>query len=656
MPPPCRPGTRGYPRPQLRRAGWKSLDGIWDFALDRPARWTIPEDVAWDRTILVPFAPEAQRSGIGETGFFDACWYRRRVEPPAMRPGERLLLHFGAVDYDATVWVQRSMVARHEGGYTPFSVDITEYLPSSGPIEIVVRAFDDPADLAKPRGKQDWQLEPHSIWYPRTTGIWQTVWLERLPACAIRSVRWTPSLERWELDCFAKIDGRSADRMRLRLRLVSRGNLLVDDTYAVVSGEVHRRIALSDPGIDDYRNNLLWRPGSPTLIEAELELIGQDGRTIDRVESYTALRAIALQGDRILLNGRPYPLRLVLDQGYWPETGMTAPDDAALRRDVELARAMGFNGVRKHQKIEDPRYLYWADRLGLLVWAEMPSAYRFTRQSVERLTREWLEAMERDHSHPCIMAWVPFNESWGVPNLPDNAPERHYVQALYHLTKTLDPSRPVVGNDGWESVATDIIGIHDYDSDPDRIARRYHAEEARPRLLRRERPGGRMLVLEGPAAGAEHPLVLSEFGGIAFAPGQSGTWGYSRCDDAGMLAAAYEGLLAVVRSVEMFSGFCYTQFADTYQEANGLLYADRTPKFSLERIAAATRGRHARPWELPDSMELIALEGPRQEGAASELELGPLGELGGESEKESSLDTSSPTEGAREANEEAQHD
>jgi hypothetical protein len=250
---------------------------------------------------------------------------------------------------------------------------------------------------------------------------------------------------------------------------------------------------------------------------------------------------------------------------------------------------MGFNGVRKHQKIEDPRYLYWADRLGLLVWEEMPSAYRFTRESVLRVVREWTEAIERDFSHPCLMAWVPINESWGVPNLPDSAPERHYVQALYYLTRTLDPTRPVIGNDGWESVATDIIGIHDYDHDPERIARRYHAEEVLPRLFRRERPGGRVLVLEGHAH-ADHPIVLSEFGGIAFAPDGRRTWGYARSSTTDELRERYMRLLTVVRSLGLLAGYCYTQFADTYQEANGLLYADRRPKFPIDDIAAATRG------------------------------------------------------------------
>ena len=268
---------------------------------------------------------------------------------------------------------------------------------------------------------------------------------------------------------------------------------------------------------------------------------------------------------------------------------MTPPDDAALRRDIELAKAMGFNGVRKHQKIEDPRYLYWADRLGLLVWAEMPSAYRFTQDSVRRTTKEWMAVLARDSGHPCIIAWVPFNESWGVPNLPMNPAERHYVRALYHLTRTLDPARPVIGNDGWESVATDIIGIHDYDADAERLSKRYLADEILPRLFKRERPGGRLLVLEGERH-ADQPIVLSEFGGITLAADENTTWGYSRARSGADLADRFTALMTVIRSLGVISGFCYTQFSDTYQEANGLLYADRTPKIPLDQIAAAVRG------------------------------------------------------------------
>jgi beta-galactosidase/beta-glucuronidase len=577
-----------YPRPQLQRRDWTSLNGAWDFVIDPDGAVGDPADVVWRHKIQVPFSPETPRSGIGDTSLYRACWYRCSFAPPALAPGERLLLHFGAVDYQATVWVNDTLVASHRGGYTPFSADITPALRRDRPCVLVVRADDDPYDLAKPRGKQDWSLHPHSIWYPRTTGIWQTVWLERVPATRIARIRWTANLERWEIGFACWIDGPVADGTRLSLRLSAGDALLAEDSYAIVASEVHRRIALSDPGIDDSRNGLLWSPRTPTLIDAHIQMLAADGRVIDDVTSYTALRSVGVEGDRFVLNGRPYQLRLVLDQGYWPETGLTAPDDDALRADVELARAMGFNGVRKHQKIEDPRYLYWADRLGLLVWGEMPSAYRFTQTSVDRVTTEWIDVVQRDYSHPCIIAWVPFNESWGVPNLPTNMAERHYVRTLYHLTKTLDPTRPVVGNDGWESVATDVIGIHDYDSDPDRIAARYHAEETLPRLFRRERPGGRLLVLEGERH-ADLPIMLSEFGGITYSR-ETGTWGYSRAESAQTLADGYAALLTTVRSLAVFSGFCYTQFADTYQEANGLLFADRTPKFPLEEIAAATSG------------------------------------------------------------------
>jgi beta-galactosidase/beta-glucuronidase len=575
-----------HPRPQLRRP-WTSLDGDWRFALDPDARWKHPAAVEWGRTIRVPFAPETAASGVGEPGFYKACWYARTVDPPTLQTGERWVVHFGAVDYEAEVWANGVPVASHRGGYTPFSADLTAF--AGGPVDLAVRAADDPHDLAKPRGKQDWQLHPHSIWYPRATGIWQPVWWEVLPAAHVGRVRWTPTVERWEVGLEVWVHGEPADDSRLRARLWAGPILLADDTYRVVAGEVHRRIALSDPGIDDYRNELLWSPERPTLIRAELELIGPSGRVVDAVGSYTALRSVAVQGDRFVLNGRPLTLRLVLDQGYWPDSGQTPPDDAALRRDVELAKAMGFNGVRKHQKIEDPRYLYWADALGLLVWEEMPSAYRFSPEAVARLTAEWQAVIERDRSHPCVVAWVPFNESWGVPDLPDSPAQRHYVQALYHLTKTLDPTRPVVGNDGWESVATDVIGIHDYDDKLAEIARRYGADEAMSRLFRKERPGGRMLILGNTDAHPPHPVVLTEFGGIAYSPADR-TWGYSRANSAADFGERYGRLLAVVRSLNVLAGFCYTQFADTFQEANGLLFADRTPKIPLADIARATRG------------------------------------------------------------------
>lgn len=577
-----------YPRPQLVRDSWNSLNGVWRFCFADGAAYSSPTDpIEWTHDIVVPFAPEANASGLGDTGFHTCCWYRRDFE--ADTAAGRLILHFGAVDYAAKVWVNDVFVAAHEGGHTPFCADISDALRPGGPQVLTVQVHDDPLDLAKPRGKQDWLLDAHSIWYPRTTGIWQTVWLERVPATYISTLRWTPYFEGFEIGCEIHVEGKILEDLMVQVKIRHGSTLLADDMYKLVGQEASRKIALSDPGIDDSRNELLWSPERPTLLDAELILF-HEGRPLDSVRSYTALRSIAINRDRLMLNGRPYPLRLVLDQGYWPDTLMTAPSDEALRRDVELAKAMGFNGVRKHQKIEDPRYLYWADKLGLLVWEEMPSAYRFSPKAITRIVREWSEAIARDYSHPCIIVWVPFNESWGVPNLTAIQAHRNAVEALYHLTKTLDSTRPVIGNDGWEASATDILGIHDYDFDAEKLRARYEVTDPVRTLFDQRRPGGRILTLDGfPHRG--QPIVLTEFGGIAFDKSRaaSGTWGYSRAHSEENFHHLYRSLLEVANTTFMFSGFCYTQFADTFQEANGLLCADRTPKIPLEQISAATR-------------------------------------------------------------------
>ena len=580
---------RAHPNPQLQRSQWISLNGSWRFLFDDERSLHHPLEIdGWDRTIQVPFPPESEASGIGDRGFHACCWYERDFE---LQPDNgRVILRFGAVDYAAKVWVNNHLAATHEGGHTPFFADITSLLEPSGRQKVTVLVVDDPHDLTKPRGKQDWQEEPHAIWYPRTTGIRQTVWIERVARTYVDKIRWTPHVESYALRFETRVAGDPVEDLAIEVTLRHGKRLLARDRYQVIDHEADRFIVLADPGIDDFRNELLWSPERPTLLDATVRLLAGD-RVIDEFTSYTALRSVSVLRDRFMLNGRPYMLRMVLDQGYWPETLMAAPSDEALRKDVELAKAMGFNGVRKHQKIEDPRYLYWADRLGLMVWEEMPSAYRFTRTAIKRTVREWSEAIERDYSHPCVVAWIPFNESWGVPELTAQQAQRHAVEALYHLTKTLDATRPVIGNDGWESSATDIIGIHDYDANTEHLRQRYGPEIKTEQLFDRRRPGGRVLTLDGyPHRG--QPIMLTEFGGIALArassPAAPHTWGYSTAKDSDEFAVLFERLVEAVVHTALFSGFCYTQFADTFQEANGLLRADRTPKIPLARIAKAT--------------------------------------------------------------------
>jgi hypothetical protein len=287
------------------------------------------------------------------------------------------------------------------------------------------------------------------------------------------------------------------------------------------------------------------------------------------------VRSVGFSGGRFLLNGRPYYLRLALEQGYWPESHLAAPSGEALRREVELAKALGFNGVRIHQKVEDPRFLYWCDRLGLLVWGEMANAFVFSPEAVQRLVREWMEVLERDYSHPCIVTWVPLNESWGVPALERDPAQQHYVQALYHLTHTLDRTRPVIGNDGWEHIASDVWGVHDYALDGATLRERYGTHEALERTLSQVQPHFRTLVLPETHRAGE-PLMLTECGGISYAPRPGEPWfGYGTVESKDAFLAKYEDIIGAILDCPTIAGFCYTQLTDTEQETNGLLGADR---------------------------------------------------------------------------------
>ena len=583
-----------HPRPQLTRDRWTDLCGPWRFAFDDADTgvaqgWFGRED-AFDRTIVVPFPPESPASGIGDSAPHPVVWYRRTfVVAEADREGG-LLLHFGAVDYRATVWLNGHRVAEHEGGHTPFTVDIAPYLVDGDEQVVVVRAEDAPHDLAQPRGKQDWEPAPHKIWYGRTTGIWQPVWLEPVPAVHITQVRWTPDLDRAVLDLRVGLNRAPArDRpLRMRIRLSLRGESLADQAIVVVGTEARVGIAL-DPGrIAMDRDRYLWSPRYPNLLDAELTLLDGDA-VVDRCGSYAGLRSAGVANGRFLLNRLPYYLRLVLAQNYWPESHLAPPGPKALRREVELVKAMGFNGVRIHQKVEDPRFLYWCDTLGLLVWGEMANAYAFTPEAIEKLTREWLAVLRRDHSHPCIVTWVPLNESWGVPNLEQDPAQRDYVKGLYSLTRALDPSRPVIGNDGWEHVASDFWGIHDYALDGTTLRERYGSHDAIERTLRQTQPHYRSIA-QPDALRAGEAVLLTEFGGISHAPTAGDRWhGYGTVGTTEAFLEKYRELVDAILDSPAIAGFCYTQLTDTEQETNGLLTEDRSPKLDPAAVREITR-------------------------------------------------------------------
>ena len=472
----------------------------------------------------------------------------------------------------------------------------------------MVRAEDSPTDVTQPRGKQGWFGEPQRIWYHRTTGTWQPVWLEPLPEISIDELRWTPDLARGMLGLGARLSSTPTTPLRLRVRLSLHGQVICDDTYEATRADLRREVSLDLGKLAMGRNEILWSPRFPNLVDAELTLLDGD-RVIDEVRSYVGLRSCGVGNGRFLLNGLPYYPRLVLEQGYWPESHLAAPSPDALRREVELVKSLGFNGVRVHQKVEDPRFLYWCDRLGLLVWAELPSAYAFGPTTVERLTREWLEILRRDYSHPCIVTWVPMNESWGVPNLQADPAQRAFVRSIYALTQALDQTRPVIGNDGWEHVASDIWGIHDYAPDGETLRARYGSADAVEETLRTVQPHYRAIAVHGQVREGQ-PVMLTEFGGISDLGDPDQRWtAYGSVQGRDAFLRQYNELVTAVLNSPAIAGFCYTQLTDTEQETNGLLTADRRPKLDVAAVRAITsRPSAAIPGELITNVQTAQLE------------------------------------------------
>ena len=607
-----------YPRPQLLRGEWTDLGGEWDLRFDDADtglrdRWFAPATaVPFDRTIIVPFPPESPASGINDTGFHPVVWYRRSITAPP-RDGGRTLLHFGAVDYRCTVWLGGSLLGHHEGGHTPFSFDITDVFDGVGEHALVVRAEDDPLDVAQPRGKQDWELDPHVIWYHRTTGIWQPVWLETVPDLHIDHLAFTPDVTTGSVVVTVELNRRPGVDTCLDVELSYEGEPLASHTIAVHSHRVDVTIVVPRQINGQNYEELLWSDASPRLIDVRLELgdrdsaatdtavtdtavsdtVPTDTAVTDTVFSYFGLRSATVDRGRFMLNDRPVFLRSVLSQGYWPQSHLAAPSADALRAEVQLIKDLGFNAARVHQKIEDPRFLYWADRLGLLLWEEMPSAYEFSSTAARRVVAEWSDVIRRDSSHPSIVTWVPLNESWGVQHIAHDATVREYARSLFHLTKSLDPTRPVVSNDGWEHLDSDIWSIHDYEASGDVVAARYADRASVDALFTGLGPAGRRLRLsDEPDRG--QPVMLTEFGGIKFAPDSEfdNAWGYSTASSPDDFATRLGSLLDAVRSSDVLAGYCYTQLTDTGQETNGIVTADRTPKLPVDRVRAIMTGEN----------------------------------------------------------------
>ncbi|MHA7966469.1 glycoside hydrolase family 2 protein [Paenibacillus sp. CAU 1782] len=569
-----------HPRPQFMRNAWLNLNGEWQFEFDASRsgkeRGLHKPEAELGRTIVVPFCPESKLSGIGHTDFIPAVWYKRSfVLPPDWQSGE-VLLHFGAVDYESDVWINDVYVGRHRGGYSSFSYPIRHAL-REGDNVVTVYAEDDVRSGKQPRGKQSSAYRSQGCDYTRTTGIWQTVWLEHVPATYISSFRLYPDPANGCLHVSAKVNGPTSG-FSLRCSSSFEGRETGKQTVYVSAGSVRLTLPLSEEH--------LWHPGSPKLYDLQLELL-QNGGIIDSASSYFGLRSIRLDGMAFRINEQSVFQRLVLDQGFYPDGIYTAPTDEALKKDIELSLAAGFNGARLHEKMFEPRYLYWADKLGYLIWGEHGNWGLDISDSsaLSAFFPEWMEGVERDFNHPSIIGWCPFNETWDSPS--GTRQNNEVLRIVYETTRTIDPTRPVIDTSGNFHVATDIFDVHDYDQDPESFRKRHQplADGGEPWVSFPERQ-----------AYSGQPYFISEYGGIGWDPEQATEdgWGYGdRPKTVEEFKLRYEGLTnALLDNPNMF-GFCYTQLYDIEQEINGLYTYEREPKFDLAWLRSINSRRAA---------------------------------------------------------------
>ncbi len=548
-----------YPRPQFVRENWLNLNGPWQFEIDQgrsgEAREIYKEGVTLSDTITVPFCPESELSGVGYKDFMYGVWYKRNVHLESL--SGRTVLHFGAVDYRCKAFVNGSFAGEHQGGYVSFSFDITKLL-REGDNEICVYAEDDTHDRLIPSGKQSAKFNSYGCYYTRTTGIWQTVWLEFMPENYVANVKYYPNIT----------DG----SVTVEAQLVGVGDFACDisfagkkmGSYAVKNAA--GRLFFTVPLAEQH----LWEVGKGNLYDVTFTFCE------DRVESYFGLREVRLEGMKFLINNKSVFQRLILDQGFYPDGIYTAPTDAALKGDIELSMAMGYNGARLHEKVFEERFLYHADKMGYIVWGEYPDwgLDHTYEDNVYGIIPEWIEEVNRDFNHPAIIGWCPHNETWNKNNCIRFGPS---IGMVYDVTKAMDPTRPCIDTSGGFHVRTDIFDVHDYDQDP------AHFKEKYDRLMSEGHLHDRFEKVQFYRG---EPTFVSEYGGIAWDL-DGGGWGYGQ--GPATLEEFYErykGLTDALLDNDQMFGLCYTQLTDVEQEQNGLYTYDRKPKFDIERMHA----------------------------------------------------------------------
>ncbi|MCR5255469.1 MAG: glycoside hydrolase family 2 [Acetatifactor sp.] len=577
--------VKDYPRPQLVRDNFTLLNGEWDFAFDDEnnglkEKWYSDKKSGWN-TITVPFTYETSLSGIKDEKFHPVVWYGKTVDIKDEDLKKRkVLLHFEGVDFAAKVYVNGEAVGDHRGGYARFSFDITDKL-LVGENRITVRVEDN-YDWSKPRGKQRWIKDNFGCWYVQTTGIWKSVWMESVGEDYIKALKITPNRTSGTVIIEADIscDYFCSDlSLKADITFDEERTGIASSTVNVACGKARMEISLSRPDIFEWAI-YEWSPEYPSLYDIEFTLFKNKTEVMDCVGSYFGMREVKIDKGNIILNGAPIYQRLILDQGYWHDSHLTPPSEEALIKDIDSVMAMGYNGVRKHQKTEDERFLYWCDVKGLLVWSEMAAGYALNDEAVNEFTSEWMEIVRQNYSHPSIITWTPFNETWGLGGIKFNKTPQHFSESIYHLTKVFDPMRPVIVNDGWEHTVSDIITLHDYEEKGDVFFKRYFENFDRIMTGEVYHCGHRSAFAEGYGYKGQ-PIIISEFGGIAF--NEEGGWGYgNKVKDKDDFIRRFDDITTAIKKLPYVCGYCYTQVSDVQQEINGLMDEERNFKIDPE--------------------------------------------------------------------------
>ena len=555
-----------HPRPQMVRQSWQNLNGPWDFLFDFgnsgvERKFYLNENFDRNdiRTILVPFCPESRLSGIGYTDFIPAVWYRRKVSLTAAQLRGRVLLHFGAVDYSMKLWVNEQPAGAHRGGYSSFTFDITGHL-REGENTLTLWAEDNNRSGHQPRGKQSALYYSHDCDYTRTTGIWQTVWLEFVPESYIKSYRVYPNIQ--DSTVRIEIKAQAPAGTKVTVSASFDGKAMGEATATVSSGLAGATVELKELH--------LWDVGSPNLYDLTLTM-GED-----TVQAYFGMRSVEIKPNALYLNGRPFFMRTVLDQGFNPEGIYTAPSDDFLRRDLELSMEAGFNGGRLHQRVFEERTLYWADKLGYIVWGEYANGnIQYDGRGIGDFLPEWMEVLERDFNHPALIGWCINNESYWMKDVDDIN-----QRTIFDVTKRLDPTRPVIDASGGIHFVTDMYDVHDYTQDPGELKGYLDKMLEDPGYIHdpHHQPCMARNIYEG------QPYWISEYGGIHWGDPNSWIYGVAPTTVEEYITR-YEGLTKVLLENPRICGFCYTQLTDIEQERNGIYHYDRSPKFPPEIYA-----------------------------------------------------------------------